>query len=367
MKILHEIILITVAVAIAIAVASGTLLLEEEKKIISSSTRGQVRQMAGYAYEAVDVYFSSAKDSVEVLAQDHEILDALRDETVEALEKASVEMTGVELNSAVIENVGLHNDKGVVLAASEGAKAIVGRDLSDRNYYKQIISTKKTVVSEAIASSLSNKSVLVAAAPAFYEGKIIGYAVGAIDLSDLKKRLSALEDDEADVILLDSLGNNFLDTRKAGISITTPTIEGDRIGFQVLRELEKNSSGFLELSDESGKKFQVSFRKLDYATVVIIHSQAQLDKLIAELFSLILVGAVTSALLAVLLIVVTVRRLTGHIESITQTIEDISKGKLDTRIDPKLLKRDDELGELARAFDRTIVSLKLSMKDKPKD
>ncbi len=50
------------------------------------------------------------------------------------------------------------------------------------------------------------------------------------------------------------------------------------------------------------------------------------------------------------------------IEKITKTIDDISMGKTDTEITPELKKRDDEIGDLARAFDRTLVSLKLAMK-----
>ena len=152
-----------------------------------------------------------------------------------------------------------------------------------------------------------------------------------------------------------------MDTRKNETAIDNATQESDRISFLVKREMGANASGFLELTDENGTAFHVSFKKLDYATVIIIHSQAPLDKLMAELFSIIIVGAVTSALLAVLLIVFTVKRLTNHIDSITQVIDDISKGKLDTMIEPELLSRDDEIGELARAFERTIVSLKLAM------
>jgi HAMP domain-containing protein len=48
------------------------------------------------------------------------------------------------------------------------------------------------------------------------------------------------------------------------------------------------------------------------------------------------------------------------IEQITKNIDDISKGRLDIEITGK--ERKDEIGDLARAFERTIVSLKLAMK-----
>jgi HAMP domain-containing protein len=48
------------------------------------------------------------------------------------------------------------------------------------------------------------------------------------------------------------------------------------------------------------------------------------------------------------------------INQLTKAIEDISLGKMDTQIKGK--ERNDEIGALAKAFDRTIVSLKLAMK-----
>ncbi|RJQ21359.1 PAS domain S-box protein [Candidatus Woesearchaeota archaeon] len=48
-----------------------------------------------------------------------------------------------------------------------------------------------------------------------------------------------------------------------------------------------------------------------------------------------------------------------RIQHFTATIEDISRGKLDAHVRGK--ERQDELGELARAFDRVLVSLKLAV------
>jgi methyl-accepting chemotaxis protein len=56
--------------------------------------------------------------------------------------------------------------------------------------------------------------------------------------------------------------------------------------------------------------------------------------------------------------------ITNPIIRLTKNIEDISMGRLDTEIDPKLKQSKDEIGALARAFDRTMVSLKLAMRKK---
>ena len=50
------------------------------------------------------------------------------------------------------------------------------------------------------------------------------------------------------------------------------------------------------------------------------------------------------------------------IGELTKVIDHISKGELDAEIKPELKQSKDELGDLANAFERTIVSLKVAMK-----
>jgi len=55
------------------------------------------------------------------------------------------------------------------------------------------------------------------------------------------------------------------------------------------------------------------------------------------------------------------RVVTVPLKSLTKISDDISKGKVDSKMDQELISSKDEFGELARAFDRIMVSLKLAM------
>ncbi|MEW6722947.1 MAG: PAS domain S-box protein [Candidatus Micrarchaeota archaeon] len=55
--------------------------------------------------------------------------------------------------------------------------------------------------------------------------------------------------------------------------------------------------------------------------------------------------------------------ITRPVEELTETIEKISMGRLDAQIPPGIKDLGDEIGKLARSFDRTVVSLKLAMKE----
>ncbi len=54
--------------------------------------------------------------------------------------------------------------------------------------------------------------------------------------------------------------------------------------------------------------------------------------------------------------------ITRPIKELTEVIGRISTGDLGAQMSPRLLQSEDEVGELARAFERTLVSLKMAMK-----
>ena len=56
------------------------------------------------------------------------------------------------------------------------------------------------------------------------------------------------------------------------------------------------------------------------------------------------------------------RSVSSPIRSLAKTVDQISKGDLTAEVDPKLKASKDEVGQLARSFDRTTTSLKLAMK-----
>jgi PAS domain S-box-containing protein len=68
-------------------------------------------------------------------------------------------------------------------------------------------------------------------------------------------------------------------------------------------------------------------------------------------------------LLALAIAIMMVRKVLSPIEELTTVVSAISKGNMDTELDPKLKESEDEIGKLARAFDRTLVSLKLAMRE----
>ncbi len=96
--------------------------------------------------------------------------------------------------------------------------------------------------------------------------------------------------------------------------------------------------------------------------LVVEQDEKEVLALVAKLRNLVIMIGIITLFLVVAASFSVSRTISAPIQSLTKSITDISMGKLDAELEQNMIKRDDEIGDLAKAFDRTIVSLKLAMK-----
>jgi len=84
------------------------------------------------------------------------------------------------------------------------------------------------------------------------------------------------------------------------------------------------------------------------------------DELLRSVNSITFILIVLEIVLLPVFILFLILYMVNPVKKLTKTIEDISLGKLDAEVEGK--ERKDEIGDLARAFDRTLISLKMAMK-----
>ncbi|MDP2666268.1 MAG: HAMP domain-containing protein [Candidatus Diapherotrites archaeon] len=94
---------------------------------------------------------------------------------------------------------------------------------------------------------------------------------------------------------------------------------------------------------------------------------AEAQRPIEDLRNLIILADGIALVLIVMIVLVVAESIASPITRLTRIANDISHGVLDVEVDPRLKKLDDEVGDLARSFDRTMVSLKLAMRQIPSE
>ena len=141
-------------------------------------------------------------------------------------------------------------------------------------------------------------------------------------------------------------------------------IDKDRTDLPIIQALSKNEAFFAETKDYQNKSVIAVTRyiksvdwgmvvKIDKNEVFLPIDNLRNQTLILALFIFLISGSI---------VLIALRYITNPIVKLTKNLESISKGNLDITIDSKLKEREDEIGALTRAFDRTLVSLKISMK-----
>ena len=159
--------------------------------------------------------------------------------------------------------------------------------------------------------------------------------------------------------------HGFLDESQAALALKKQTLRSTQKNQEAqdlleshIEEARKNKTKVSELTN---KFLELDSKGLDQELV-------RLNHFTTSIYRWVLILLIINLSVVFIFGIFYVRRIILRpIENLTKVVNDISIGKLDVKIDPQTLRSKDELGKLAQAFDRTIVSLKLAMREQSKD
>ena len=122
-------------------------------------------------------------------------------------------------------------------------------------------------------------------------------------------------------------------------------LEADQPGNELFEAVFEYSSTAINLEKKHYDELTKQMERLDIINMNVVAP-----------FSFVVVLLLLVAFLFIQLQVV------APLRKISKSVEEISLGRLDTVIDPRFKEAKNEIGDLARAFERTVVSMKLAMK-----
>lgn len=125
-----------------------------------------------------------------------------------------------------------------------------------------------------------------------------------------------------------------------------------------------NQKGFYErgLRDYIARRGAHYDDAIDLSSDTVYNAADQTKDLLDSSKKIVLLFSIVALAVALGLGVFISQYIARPLHKLTQAVEDISTGKLSTIIDPSLKDAKNEIGKLAQAFDRTVVSLKVAMK-----
>ncbi|WP_281539896.1 methyl-accepting chemotaxis protein [Selenomonas noxia] len=262
------------------------------------------------------------------------------------------ELRQVKQNTDVFSNITYLDANGVGFDSDDNAG-----DRSDRDYFKKVVQTKKTVVSEPIISAVTGKVVAVIAVPVLENGALTGVVTGTIGLSlfdDTLAKLSTYRTGQ--LVVLDETGLAIIhpnEPAQVGKLDFSKEVSSVKISMSLVNAfksvIDKDEPAIAHYERESGEGMTGILVPihLDGRRWVVM-SEVSDSEIFEDAHNLLLVLA--GLTIVILLIISAIifyisNSFAANIQKAVRVCEIINSGDLRDR--PKTITSQDELGQLS--------------------
>jgi PAS domain-containing protein len=353
MKLRTNLIVVITIFLIIVSLPLITYIGLQTKQVTLFNYESQTQRVLEGTNGIIESYISNVQGRLENLAKEQDTIDALTNRDDESLNKLSEKSTIIVETSTSFENIGIHDETCHFLTGDKQVVAVIkrGDDYSSRDYCKGVTKTEQPYVSGYFVSVVSTQPVLSATVPVFSGGKMKGYLMGVVSLTELHASLAESSRDSYNLIL-DKYGFLFIDTRMA-----LKELNLSKNNEEVIAVNEKIKQGINEGTFELGDNI-LSFKKFKYTTIIFAE---QKDSVLA-LQSKLLTGVIFAIFLTIFILIVLVglisRAVTKPLENLTKNVTEITKGNLDVQLGKSSIS---EIQSLIDSFNRILASMKLAM------
>lgn len=242
------------------------------------------------------------------------------------------------------------NEKANFYLDSNGVIPDRTYDVKKRPWYSVAISNENVAFTEPYVE-WGTKSIVISAIKALRENdKVYGFVVVDMRLDSLPEIFDSVDiGKKGKLYLFDEKGNYIYDKDEKfnGMNINDEDSFISRYSETIMTE----KKGFKEI-DINGENWYLSYRpatKNGWIMVSLINEQETKNELILFTIQLSLIFIIAVVVLLAV-IFYTIRSITLPIRTITDYGNEIAKGNLDIDLPMMYYKREDEMGELSRAF-----------------
>ena len=299
--------------------------------------------------------------TLEAFARDPQLVRALApDAGAEAVSLARVRLNGASGLIDSLENVALLGaDCAVVLSDSDYA-TLDPRNFSQSGFCAAADNGAASYVSGRFVSVLSGRPVISLSVPVRggADDRRIGVVSAVLDLAGIGVSLRDLQQTGQYTVVLDRNDRVLIDTRLAG-ALLEDSVATDPIMARTIEESSnwRGKSGVFD-AEANGTSLVAAYDKYvddpGSFTLVSVEPKSVSGSLERKILLILLGSGAGMVLVLVFALWITVRLSTRRLNSITGTIQDIAGGSEDERLPAAMSASDDEVGALARSFNRMI-------------
>lgn len=238
---------------------------------------------------------------------------------------------------------------GILVAALPSRPEDLGRDWSNREYFRQIVHTSRPVFSNILPDGPQHAEVIVAAVPILGDqGELIGvlmgmFRTGVREVSAfyggiVKQRIG----ENGSTYIVDSLGRVIYhhDSTQIGDDISSSPVVQAAMG---------GGAGAIRSNDENGKRIVAGYASIPGTPWLLINEENWVSLVSAfqgyRQFLILLLSL--GVLIPIILVNIGIRRIMQPIVALTDAAQEVARGNFDQTI---TAQTSDEIEELANQF-----------------
>jgi len=221
--------------------------------------------------------------------------------------------------------------------------------ISERDYYKQLVATGKTVISDPLIGKAEGKMAVVVAIPIKSNGQLVGILGGNVKMDELLQVVSSIKIGQTGFATLYQFdGTVIADKDAEKILKYNPLKDKDSSLTGIMKKIQNAESG-IQYVQNNGKEEYVAYMPLQGVSWAIT-STAFIDDFKGPLISIGLWSIGTAlglVILSTFVVVLFTRRITDPLQKLQIVAEKLAQGDCTTTID---IHEKNEIGNLANAF-----------------
>ncbi len=334
----------------------GAIALLKSTETINDLTKSTMAEINRENSTVISAMIDKEKRNIQLIAsmkEGEEILQKSKNgQQIDEIQVAfGAEVTQMVKDAGNIEHIFLVNNKGIICADSD--KNLIGTDINDRAYTREILGSGNPVISETLKSKSTGAYVVIFTHPVKVNGEVLGFVGAAVNADSMVKYLAdtrILNTKSSYAYLVDETGNLLYhpDNTKIGSPIENAQIKA-------VVEKVKNSEDIapeVVQYDFQGELKQAAYRIIPETKWIAVVT-SDIGEIMAPLTSMIyyiLMAAGIMVVLAAAAGLIIASRISKPIIKLTELINRTAE--LDLVYDNKydyLTKNKDETGIIAKA------------------
>ncbi len=258
-------------------------------------------------------------------------------------------------NQTYITNIFVTNDTGMEIYNSTGIVA----DRSSTDYFKAALEGKLTY-SEVSISEETGKPVVVIVAPVETYLGVVGVLGASIDLSMLEKLVKErVTGNGGYPFIVDKNGRTIAHPEDKHVTAMTDVTMLEPVSEVLKGKTDVTTYTYAEEEKLAAYTF---IESVGWGVIVQLPSKVAY-KALADIEFVSIIGLIVAAVFGIILAYSIALYIEKPIMMIKKQVEINSKGDFSSDVSNKLIKRKDEIGELAKAYQQTVESIRKIIND----